>query len=101
MTDGYELTPSDLVAHARDVEIFAGNVRSAKAKAANTEAYGLVGMVWSWAMAEWCEDAHAFVDKAALKAEDVAANLVLMAETYANQEQANADSFRRAGGDGP
>lgn len=101
MSDGYELTPDDLVAHGRDVEIFADNLRMAKARATDLDAYGVVGRVWSWAMDGWCGAAHDFVDRAAQKADDVAANLVEMAKAYVDQEQAAADSIRRAGGDGP
>lgn len=100
MSDGYRLTPDDLVAHANDLGIFADQVRAAKARAADLDAYGVVGRVWSWSMAGWCDDAHAFVDRAAQKADDVAKELAAMARTYADQEQAATDNLRGAGGDG-
>lgn len=100
MTGGYELTPADLYAHAKEVEGFADSVREAKASASDPMAYGALGYGWALAMKEWCDDAHTFVDSAATKADDVAEELSAMADTYTDAEQAGVHNMRQAGGDG-
>jgi hypothetical protein len=101
MTGGYQLTPADLYAHAKEVARFADSVREAKASASDPMAHGVLGYAWGLAMKAWCDDAHDFVDSAAAKADDVARELGGMAASYESAEQTAVDNLRQAGGDAP
>lgn len=101
MSDGYQLTPTDLYAHAKEVARFADSVREAKASASDPMAHGVIGYAWGQAMKWWCDDAHDFVNRAAEKADAVARELGGMAYTYEDAEQTAETNLRQTGGDGP
>lgn len=101
MSDGYELTPSDVRAHAKEVARFADDIREAKASASDPMAHGVIGYAWGQAMTWWCDDAHDFVDRAAAKADAVARELGGMAYSYEDAEQDAVRNLRQAGGDAP
>jgi Excreted virulence factor EspC, type VII ESX diderm len=97
MADGQiEVTPEALHQHAADVKSFMADLDGASSSAGDDfdiQAFGLIGMSWSWILKNWTDSASGFLKTTTSAGEHVSDQLTTMATNYTDTETGNAQSF--------
>lgn len=94
--DGIDVSPQALHKHADDMRTFMGYMESASDSAGDTfnvEAFGVIGMSWSWILRNWTQDAKTFVQQATEAGHHVADQVSGMANAYTEQDTAGQKQF--------
>jgi hypothetical protein len=96
MAEGIEVSPQALTRHAQDVRAFMGYIDDAANSAGDdfdVQAFGIIGMSWSWILKNWTDSAQNFVKQAAGAGHHVADQVAEMATTYQHTDDAGRKSF--------
>lgn len=96
MADEIDVTPEALTRHAEQVRTFMGYLDGAADSAGDdvdVQAFGIIGMSWSWILKNWTDSAQAFTRAATAAGHHVADQVAGMATTYQDAETANGQAF--------
>jgi hypothetical protein len=96
---GFQVDLKVLEAHERELKaLLAGLPTAADAGAdyvGNPQAWGIVGMFFAQIMERWTDDAREYVDTVKAAGDDVVERFAGMRQTYAEQDEAMAQSFKK------
>lgn len=101
MADGQiEVTPEALNQHARDVKGFMAEINSAASSAGDdfdVQAFGVIGMSWSWILKNWTNSANNFIKTTTAAGDHVSEQLGNMSTAYTDTEQSNKQAMEEIG----
>lgn len=96
---GFHVDLKVLEAHERELKALLAGLPSATDAGAdyvgNPQAWGVVGMFFAQIMERWTNDARAYVDTVKAAGDDVVERFAGMRQTYAEQDEAMAQSFKK------
>jgi hypothetical protein len=96
---GFKVDLAVLEAHERELKaLLAGLPSAADAASAyvgNPQAWGVIGMFFAEIMQRWTEDANKYVDAVKAAGDDVVERFAGMRQTYADQEEAMGQAFKK------
>src|SRR5689334_6972727 len=96
--DGFQISPEELESHEEQVRELMSNIQGASSGAFETldvNAFGVVGMTWSWALHHWTGAAEASLGQAVDAGNHVADQLKGMREAYQQHDEAAAARFTK------
>ncbi len=100
--EGFALSPAELESHEEDVRTLMSNIQGASSGAFQTtdiNAFGVIGLTWSWALHHWTGAAESAVREAVGAGNHVADQLKAMRESHTRNDQAAADRFTQIQGE--
>jgi hypothetical protein len=100
--EGFALSPAELESHEEDVRTLMSNIQGASSGAFQTtdiNAFGVIGLTWSWALHHWTGAAENAVKEAVGAGNHVADQLKAMRESHTQNDQAAADRFSQIQGE--
>ncbi|SDL19768.1 hypothetical protein SAMN04488074_109254 [Lentzea albidocapillata subsp. violacea] len=96
---GFQVDLAALEAHERELKALLASLPSAADAGAdyvgNPQAWGIVGMFFAQIMERWTNDAREYVDTVKAAGDDVVERFAGMRQTYAEQDEAIAQSFKK------
>jgi hypothetical protein len=95
---GFQISPQELESHEDEVRELMSNMQGAASGAFNTldvNAFGVVGLTWSWALHHWTGAAENTLQQAVDAGNHIADQLKAMRETHVGNDKAAADAFTK------